>query len=217
MKEAIQKIDRALKTLYNLELPHAAENFLVEKEPKLQSSVRNRDLNGMLLIRELPKGGITLGIYLNEPVREVLSDFPTWEESNWNLRQMNAFTIAAEEVSHFHYLLSRTIQRRPVSQLELEMQGEVDKFLLAFFAEKSAPPKERFEKLLDQFFLHFRLREDLDEEQVERYTQASQVAKRFILQCEAYLTDPVAFQKGLKIIRRFYELGCAEKLSRVAP
>jgi hypothetical protein len=67
-----------------------------------------------------------------------LASFQNWQGTAWSHDQIAAFTLVAEEVSHFHYLLHHAHQGRQVSQFELELQGDVDKLLLTYFANGGA-------------------------------------------------------------------------------
>src|SRR5687767_8386015 len=126
MKSIIRKIDRAIKRLYNLDSRLSAEDFLVVKpQPGFQ---------GALLVHSEQPNQISVGIYLNESVRRSLRVFPKGRSAFWSKETLSAFTVATEEVSHFHYLLHHVTAGRPVSQLEMELQGDIDKFLVAYFA-----------------------------------------------------------------------------------
>ena len=46
-------------------------------------------------------------------------------------RNLNAFAICTEEISHFHYLIDNAISETQSSRCELEIQGEFDKFIAA--------------------------------------------------------------------------------------
>jgi hypothetical protein len=116
----------------------------------------------------------------------------------------------AEGVSHFVYVTNRARQELPATQLELELQAEVDKFVLLVLERT---PYDRAEA----FQVHSRLYEDVrylhapDTELGERYRTANDLAARFVrrlLQC-----GPEATHAAL---RRFYRAGQADKIRLVA-
>lgn len=164
VRAAIRSMDRALKRLYNLEPGYRAENFLVSRPVNVKAA-GNADFKGALYVRTNPwaesVADLSLAIYLSEPVVEELASFRSWRTSLWSRAQIAAFTVAAEEISHFHYLLYHASRTRQVSQLELELQGDIDKFLLTYFANfwKVESSEEAFDALFEQLFYRFRLSE----------------------------------------------------------
>lgn len=218
MKTAVKKIDRALKSLYNLDTPHRAERFLIHLADK--KSAPDRPCEGKLLIQEVEPekgmdGDVNVGIYLNSPVRQSLADYENWgPQVTWSLTQLNAFSVATEEVSHFHYLVFHSRVPRQVSQFELELQGEIDKFLLAFFSNVELQSlTDLFDSLFIRFFEHYSLRADLNAAERERYTRATQGARNFLRKHRRLLADPNGQEKALRLLRRFYRLDQAEKVS----
>lgn len=226
MRSVVRKIDRALKALYNLDGTYNAEEFLIKRPYvsnvsrgiHLDRMVANAALQGALFIRpgmNRSSTEISLGIYLSEGVRKNLATLRRWPQSQWTWEQVDAFSIAAEEVSHFQYLLFHASSGRPVSQLELELQGEIDKFLLTYFAVMAGKHFDEriFESLFEQFFYRFHLAANLNEEQKVRYLDANAFAKRFILRCERHLAGPGGNERAFRLLRRFYRLDATEKLS----
>ncbi len=223
MKSAIKKIDRAIKKLYNIDLPYHAEDFLVSQEVKKQVQLRagkteNEALRGALYLHsgtsEESSRELSLGIYLSETVRSQLSKLRP-DPRLWSASEMGAFTIATEEISHFHYLLYHASQGRSVRQLELELHGEIDKFILAFFAGSYSPDdlKVWFEDLFERLFVSFRWRDDLSEEEASRYREASDFAKKFVRKIERNLASSHTYEKALRLLRWFYRLSSADKIS----
>jgi hypothetical protein len=116
----------------------------------------------------------------------------------------------AEGVSHFVYVANRARQELPSTQLELELQAEVDKFVLLVLEQL---PYDRGEALQ----VHTRLYENVlflhepGTELGDRYRTANDLAARFVrrlLRC-----GPEATHAAL---RRFYRAGQADKIRLVA-
>jgi hypothetical protein len=116
----------------------------------------------------------------------------------------------AEGVSHFVYVANRARQELPATQLELELQAEVDKFVLLVLERVPYDRGEAFEA-------HARLYERvrfLHEEGTElgdRYRTANDLAARFVrrlLRQGHHATHAT--------LRRFYRAGQAEKIRLVA-
>jgi hypothetical protein len=210
MKAVIRKMDRAIKRLYNLDHALGAESYLI-KEPILPATGQ-----GALFIQE-NQDVLQVGIFLDSQVRKQLSELKRWNPAAWKTPQLGAFAIAAEEVSHFNYFVHHRSMGRAVSQLELELQGELDKFLLTLFSGHSLLEGQefaaRFEGLLDQFFERYRLVENLDEEQKARYREASDLAKRFLLKHRESFLNPSKRDTAFRLLRRFYRLNLSDKLT----
>lgn len=211
MKHAIRKIEEAIKSLYNIDLGHNAANFLVRRP--LQASLNvEREVQGSLYL--VPEGeDLSIGIYLHPKVREELSDFRRWEKNYWTHEQRQAFVVATEEVSHFLYLLFHSNRGRSVSQFELELQGEIDKFLLLFFLQNETAAPEKFEQLFESIFSNYRWAKGLSEEEKERYEQAHQYAKKFTLGLRHQLKTQDGVLEAVKFLRFYYRLSSAEKVS----
>jgi hypothetical protein len=215
-----------LKRLYHLEEAYRAEDFLI-KEPYFQARVAvgnariptvAPEFNGALFVKEDGnREDLSLGIYLNTSVWKELSTFRRWRSDEWSRRQTGAFTVAAEEVSHFHYLLYHATRGRSVSHLELELQGEIDKFVLTFYANRAIAKDahDTFTRLFEQMFHDFSLADRLSEEEKTRYLDASHFAKLFIRKCEKYFADSKPDPRAFEILRKFYRLNITEKVSYV--
>lgn len=217
MKSAIRRIDRAIKTLNNVDHDQRAEDFLV-REPE---AVGQLDPAGALYIRldQEPAGeeSVALGIYLNLEIARELGSFRRWKMDRLTLPQKQAFAVASEEVSHFHYLLRQIASGRAVSRFEMELQGEVDAFLLTFFATmEKGKAGDAFDAAFLQAFEAFRLVDGLEEAEKERYLEANQGARRFLYKLRDELCHPETREEALRRIRQFYRLGLPEKMSLIA-
>ncbi len=218
---ALTQIDQALKRLYNLETNHCAEHFLLPSPPdRYLKKVASKDLQGALYIysydtdKLIKEQTVDLGIYLSNGVEEELKTFATWQNP-WKIDQLKAFTVATEEVSHFHYLIYNLERERRVSQFELELQGEIDKFLLLFFCKSLSQDKGRlrFEDIFQQLFWNYQLASHLSEEEKERYLDASRYAQRFIRKMKTLFGENLRIPQVLKQTRLFYRMALGYKMA----
>ena len=129
---------------------------------------------------------------------------------------LDPFCTLTEEVSHFLYVLFCARSARTVTELELELQGEVDKFLTtAFFLslQNEGVVSSHLRRLL---FRDYRLVPGLSGEQADRYRTASTLAFHYC----GYLETEYLRQRRLldlaREARRFYRLGQRDKLQRIA-
>jgi hypothetical protein len=119
-------------------------------------------------------------------------------------------------VSHFLYLLFRARSERPVTRLELELQAEVDKYLIALFflslQNEGAVPAGLRRLLFDRY----RLVEGLTAESAARYHEASRLARRYCGWLESRFLRGGRLSDLAREARRFWRLGQREKLETIA-
>jgi hypothetical protein len=124
---------------------------------------------------------------------------------------LDAFCQIIEGVSHFVYVVDRAGRERGATQLELELQAEVDKWVVlaasmrAFDATRSASLRARlYERIA---FQH-----DERSEAGERYRVANDAAHRFVRRLEREYLERARFGEMRAELRRFFHLGQEEKL-----
>lgn len=112
-----------------------------------------------------------------------------------------------EGVSHFVYLAERVRTGLPATQLELELQAEVDKFVLLALDANSADRR-------DQLALHRCIFDEAtfldppDTEAGERYRFANQLAARLVARLVGRDDGEIR-----ELLRRFYRAGQADKIA----
>ena len=112
----------------------------------------------------------------------------------------------AEGVSHFLYLVERARVSLPVTKLELELQAEVDKFVLSLgFTGFSANDARG---LLDRMFDSPRFLDAEDTEAGARYRLAHHLAARFVSRVVVANDRDRARER----LRAFYRAGQTEKI-----
>jgi hypothetical protein len=111
-RRSVREAQRAIATLYRLELPVQAWRHLLSDDEVREILPEDAPRSGLLAFEE--RGELWLGLYL-DPAD--LSDPDT----------------VVEETSHFVCLAWHVVQGRRVSALTLELQSEVDRYLLARF------------------------------------------------------------------------------------
>ena len=129
-------------------------------------------------------------------------------------QNLQDFLLAVEGVSHFVYLVHRARQDRPVSAVELELQAEVDKYLVTLLVswnQAGEPPSDLRERL----FANIRFAGDLSREERERYELANSAADEYAASLEERFVRTHAVDDMLGEVRRFYRKGLAEKLEYI--
>lgn len=123
---------------------------------------------------------------------------------------MDAFCAATEGVSHFVYFTFCGAQlNRPVSQIELELQAEIDKFLvLRLFA-----PVE--DDLVGRLFEQIRFHESLTPDEQERYVVANRVGRRYARWLDRQIVRGRTHQ-AIQDARHLYRKPLAAKMDHIA-
>ena len=119
-------VQRRLEALYALEHQAPVTDFLIPAE-----AAGDYPGGGSRTLLTQEGGDVPLGVVL-EDVRERLARRRPARPPR-RRRTSDPFCMAAEEVSHFVYLFFCARGPQVVTQLELELQGEVDKYLSAVF------------------------------------------------------------------------------------
>ena len=116
----------------------------------------------------------------------------------------------AEGVSHFVYVANRARQELPSTQLELELQAEVDKFVLLVLEQS---PYDRGDALETHSRLYESVRFLHEPGTVlgDRYRTANDLAARFARRLMAFGPETTH-----ATLRRFYRAGQAEKIRLIA-
>ena len=124
------------------------------------------------------------------------------------------FLLAIEGVSHFIYAVWCARAERPVSQLELELQAEVDKYVTCLLATE--PEVGMSAALRRRLFDEASYEPDLDHDERARYRSANDNAQRYAAWLEQAFVVPRRIPEMLAELRRFYRLGLAGKLGSIA-
>jgi hypothetical protein len=203
-------VQRRLEAFYALHPEAPVTEFLLAPE-----DVAHLPGGGSRMLVAQEGDEVSVGVVLDEAISTHLERRDPRERLDSS--NLGAFSTVTEEVSHFLYLLFRARTERQVTQLELELQGEVDKYLTALFflsLQNEGAVSTRLRHLL---FGRYRLAEGLSAENAERYHEASRLANRYTGWLEArYLRGRHPLPDLAREARRFWRLGQREKLETIA-
>jgi hypothetical protein len=118
-----------------------------------------------------------------------------------------------EGISHFNCIAWKATQDRSVSLLELELQGEIDKFVSTTLLALSQANGDLIHRLHGWLFDDVRYHDELNDEQVDRYRTANDYAARFCHGLRTQLIDND--ELALSELRRFYRLQLGDKISHI--
>lgn len=126
-------------------------------------------------------------------------------------RGLDALCQIIEGVSHFVYLTNRAEAQRETTQLELEVQAEVDKYVV-LSASVGELNEARSRRVRERLFEHVTYVHDAHTDEGERYRAANECARRFVRRLERDFITRCRFGEMHTELRRFYRMGQADKL-----
>jgi hypothetical protein len=202
-------VQRRIEALYGLDHDTPVTDFVLSEEAAA----------------EYPGGGsrtlvtqegdeVSLAVVLDGEVARGLADSDP--RVRLDRRNLGPFCTLTEEVSHFVYLMFCARSSRSVTQLELELQAEVDKYLTSAFFLSLQNEGAVSARLRELLFRSYRLADNLCAEQAERYRAASDLAYRYCGYLESQFLRPSRLADLAREARRFYRLGQREKLEKIA-
>jgi hypothetical protein len=203
--KTLARVQRGLETLYRIDTGVDIHEFLVGEDVR-DAVVSARKPREQLLVCE-DEGEMSLALFLD---RSVLDNLRTGLDD----RNFGDFVLAVEGVSHFIYTIQCARAERPVSQLELELQAEVDKYVTCLLA--TAPETSVSNALRQRLFADADYEPDLDDEESDRYRAANDNANRYAAWLEDTFVTRRKIPEMLAELRRFYRVGLAAKLSTIA-
>jgi hypothetical protein len=165
-----------------------------------------------LLLRESGEE-LHVALFLDEGV---LAQLARACSEPWTRERLSGFCAAAEGVSHFLYLAHRARQGGQVSQLELEAQGELDKYLAVILQLWATGRRGASPALRHNLFERSVLRPGLTAPERDRYRLASALASACAKAWEARYVLAGRLDALLRDARRLYRLSGGEKFSALA-
>ena len=207
--EIAVSVQRHLESLYALEPEAPVTDYLVAAD-----AVRHLPGGGSRTLVAQAGDEVSVGVVLDASVGAGLEQADPRERLDTS--NLGPFSTLTEEVSHFLYVLFRARSDRPVTQLELELQGEVDKYLVVLFFRGLHEEGALSERLRQLLFARYELVAGLSAESSERYHEASRLANRYCGWLESRYLELRRRDALARETRRFWRLGQREKLETIA-
>jgi hypothetical protein len=208
LSSILQHLDR----LYDLELDLDIHDFLVDAQTCTR--LGHSSARASVLVHERHSHDeLELGVYIGEAELEQLSKIDLTAQIH--PESFELLVTAIEEVSHFAYLSFCASREKRVTQLELELQAEVDKFITATLLVASRNRGRVPSGFLDRLFGDFEIRADVDAGSHERYAAAASFASRY---CSYVVQDSLggaSLRALLPELRSFYRLTQGGKIGRI--
>ncbi len=206
----LQEVQTSLERRYDVNVPFRVDEFFCnDTDTILQCLGRLPTATEMLLIHE-DGDNLDMTLYIDKKTMSRV-DKTNWELSSIN-RHFNAYCTAIEGVSHFVYLAWNARYNKAVKLLEMEIQAEVDKFVVTA-THQLAEPDVR--DLLRRLFEDIHYRADLSPDEQLRYEQANSLASQYC----TWLADSFEFDTAGDDLRaelaRFYRMNSHRKIDHI--
>jgi hypothetical protein len=214
MHAALASLQSALADIYDLPATPDVAQFLLTDRATVARVHEARDSDEQLIVAQ-EDDGIALALYIDAAVLERLSRRdPFAALTGENLAD---YLTVAEGVSHFVYVAWNAGFDKPVTLLELELQAEVDKYVLCAWLLREQG-RGRFPRELHRaLFERARIDPTAAAGRARLDHLASTYAGRFCRRVAAGLGRGTrgATRELLAELRRFYRFGNARKLRHI--
>jgi hypothetical protein len=194
-----------LAGIYDVPLAHDVAEFLLTDRSRLPPARGANGADEQVLVAE---DGDTfwISVYLEPGVlRRLASENPFEALHGGNIADT---WTALEGVSHFVRLVWSATHDRPVTLLELELQGEIDKYVGSLWLLREQNPERFPVELHHVLFERARVDPALAGERIGIYRRADAYASRFCRRLARGLrhTGSAAHAAAVAELRRFYRM-----------
>lgn len=202
-RELARKVQSALSRLYSLDATEDVRDFIERADEGERET---------LLVRESAEG-LEVALRLAPIMRsadEPGSGDGTGSQSG-NRLALDGVCQLIEGVSHFVYLAERAEAGRQTTQLELEIQAEVDKYVVLAAATRNLDV-DASERLRERLYERVSFTHEANTDCGDRYRVANEVAKRFTRRLEREYLARWRIGELQHALRAFFRMGQSDKL-----
>lgn len=209
----IDALQQQLSTIYSLDREYDIRDFLIT-DPVLAKALGQgemlSDTRETLLISHADKE-LCLSLFLDQ-------DMLLRVESGNPLDKLRTNMLAdlwqvIEGVSHFSCVAWKAAGDRTLSLFELELQGEIDKFVTTMLLATQQANQRLSRNLHGLLFDNVSFRDDLSDEQADRYRDANDYAARYCYALRQQLQQDES--AALHKLRAFYRMQTGDKVSHI--
>lgn len=207
----LSRIANQLRQFYCLSDLPPIDQFLIDRATAralLGNDHRAQQVPDELLLVSHRGDDLEVALYLAPTLMDALQRDDPFRQLHDN--NLGSFCTAVEGISHLSCVLWKFLQQMPVSQLELELQAEVDKFLCCAWLQ-AQQHGERL-ALHDRLFRRYRMADGCDALSIERYHTASTLAERYCERIDRRYLRVLRLTALRGHLPRFYRLSHWEKL-----
>jgi hypothetical protein len=211
---AATSLQNTLAEIYDLPATPDVANFLMTDRASIASLQGARASEEQLLVAQ-DGDTLSMALFIDAAVLERLARRdPFCALTQENLAD---YLTVAEGVSHFVYVAWNAGFDKPVTLLELELQGEVDKYVLGAWLLREQCAGRFPRELHRALFERTRIDPCAAAGRMGLYRAASEYAGRFCRRVATRLAcgTNLATRELLAELRRFYRWGSARKLHHI--
>jgi len=206
---SLRTLQQGLQDIYALTVAHRVDDFLLtnrDQARQLGGAAALRSARESLLVQE-DDGDLNISLYLDAEVMAAL-------DPGRSPPGLQDFCLALEGVSHFLYLVWYASHNRSVTLLEMELQAEIDKYLMLRGVHAGAVAGSA-EGLLQRLFQNAIFHADLGAQELTRYQDANHLAERYCRGLEQRFFRGGSRAELLRELRGFYRLSRSDKLHHI--
>jgi len=210
----LRPLQRLLETIYDAPSGHDVRDYLVTERKHLPRERRALAADEELVLVEQERCNYVM-LYLDSTVLERLRERDPLRALDG--ANIGDFWVALEGVSHFSCLMWNAGHARGLSLLDLELQAEVDKYIVAFWLLRAQYPRHMPRELHHVLFARTHVDPKLPPARQQLYAAATSYAARFCRALQSSLfSSRVAQRRGaIAALRRFYRLTSSGKLKYI--
>jgi hypothetical protein len=207
---AATSLQNTLAEIYDLPATPDVANFLMTDRASIASLQGARASEEQLLVAQ-DGDTLSMALFIDAAVLERLARRDPTQEN------LADYLTVAEGVSHFVYVAWNAGFDKPVTLLELELQGEVDKYVLGAWLLREQCAGRFPRELHRALFERTRIDPCAAAGRMGLYRAASEYAGRFCRRVATRLAcgTNLATRELLAELRRFYRWGSARKLHHI--
>ena len=209
----LAELQQQLSDIYQVERPYDVRDYVIT-DPTLAKCIGQdamlANTDETLLVSQ-DDDGLAVSLFLDGAMLERV-------ESTNPLTCLHAESLddlwkVLEGISHFNCVVWKAAQDRTVTLLELELQGEIDKFVSTMLLAIDQADTSLLSGMHGWLFDDVRFHDGLDDEQLHRYQSANDYAARYCHRLRQQLIDnsPLALSE----LRHFYRLQFSDKISHI--
>lgn len=196
--------------LYGIKTSVDIDHYLILSNSDIcETVIGNRNISREALLIRQSGDDLEVGLFIDPSIVNAIKCFDVFKCTD-------ALACAIEGVSHFLYVLDRAQKGRCLSKLEIELQGEVDKFLLLQLIAAKREPHRSLELFAKQFEHHV-FDVGLTDEDADRYATASHFAAKYCNYIRTRCFNPLRISKLMILARDFFERDLSSKITRLIP
>ena len=156
------------------------------------------------------KDGLDLSLYISADVIKHIED--THPEKLIEQGKYSEFCLMLEGVSHFVYVVWNANYDKQVTLFEMELQAEIDKFVLLQSVFDKINDQDALVILQNWLFEKSGFDQTLSDTKLQRYAQANYYAGKYCMSLQQQFKLRELNSSLLNELRRFYRLGQQDKL-----